>query len=1300
MPDFDCDREEWLECERRRLEYFVDREEHIQHTLDLLGVAEFDAAAPAVPSCLVFHGAGGSGKTTLLEHLRTRICLQRHDLPEDQRRGAPTIPHGWVDFSGGRFSSIRGLCEEIALQLCGDPWHLELPRLEMALARHERLRSRAPGREARADVEQPLTLLLRGGRWLARLAEERELAGRLDLPEDLWRMDPEALERYMPIALALDLNDQAADPQFRRRFHCVRPLLFFDTFEEAPGGDPGDCRAGARQQVAAPLREAVRQLCRHLRGPLAVLGSREPPPWSDDPPCLDRPVEELSRHYCLEYLKARSRVLEADGFPSLPEALADAIYDLTGGHALFVAVCADICCEAVRGGGTSDAAHFGPSRAGDTDEEKLRHLLERLLRQVPADQRGLIRVAALPLHFDRELLRAALDPPLRSEVWGRFQWLTRFSFVEPVTDAPGLYSLRAAVRAVIVPWEREDNPEGFHEVHRRVREHLEQRLGLAAELEGSRTPGHLAPATPTDASAAPALEPALERALCAAWAYSSVLVDPGEGQAAVDRLVEHRLDACRVADAETPIRGWRQALLAAGLQPDWRLALCEGRLVHFEGRRREARAIFAHALELATAAGDRMGETQCTYFLSWVSWELGETQRTIELAHTALALARELGDRRYEARALHQLASVHLDIGEAVVALGLYEQALAIEREIGDRVDESNTLNQMGRIRASDGHPALALDLYQASLEIDEEMGNRFGVGVTLQSIGAVHEDRKDYARALELFEESLAISREVGDRPGEAASLAAVARVHAARGNRAQAAELQQQALQIYRQVGDPVGQAGCLYQLGRLHRDARRYDLARGFFEQALAIDRNTGNRSGEAGTLSALAALCGLEGEHERAIELYEQALSIYRELQNRLSEAMMLRSIGDTYSALGRPDEAMALYEQSLDIVREAGDPEAEGVTLVTIGKLWADQGQPDRAEAAYSQALELSRDAGLRSNEALVLYHLGLLRAAQGDAGAALRLYQQGIEIRRDLGDYAWEASLLSAMADVHAGQYDYERAVQLYHQVLDLRRRTGDLDGEARALHSLALIYYNSEQYAPALEPCRRSVELWRDLDQPDRQASALYVLGSVYEAVGRPDEAVAAFREALELRRRVGDREGQASALRSLATLESRRSNRTAALDLYSQAVQALDGLGDRPILADVLHDMGYLAFEQEDRDRALDLFEESARVAGATGYLVRRATALNWVALVRALRSEWPEALEAIEDCAQIASEIASHGVVTEHAAALKAVRNLARREEREDMVTKLTELADEILSRLPPALSNAFWAEWTGK
>lgn len=195
---------------------------------------------------------------------------------------------------------------------------------------------------------------------------------------------------------------------------------------------------------------------------------------------------------------------------------------------------------------------------------------------------------------------------------------------------------------------------------------------------------------------------------------------------------------------------------------------------------------------------------------------LANITRDFERAHSlfaeALALFRALGDRAGEAETLHQDAYAAVRQGVYEPARPRYEEALSIYREIGNGVGIADELHHLGLVAQQQRDYVTACRLYEESLAVRRPLGDLRGLAYTLHNLSKIAMRDGDLKRADELLEESLSIRRRLGDRLGIAESADNLATVAWRQGDEMRSRPLQVECLSLFRQLGDSVAIACAL--------------------------------------------------------------------------------------------------------------------------------------------------------------------------------------------------------------------------------------------------------------------------------------------------------------------------------------------------------------------------------------------------------------------------------------------------------------------------------------------------------
>ncbi|MFF4416678.1 tetratricopeptide repeat protein [Streptosporangium sp. NPDC001559] len=187
------------------------------------------------------------------------------------------------------------------------------------------------------------------------------------------------------------------------------------------------------------------------------------------------------------------------------------------------------------------------------------------------------------------------------------------------------------------------------------------------------------------------------------------------------------------------------------------LSAVNGRLDRFD----DAHTHMREALELSLAAGDRAGEAENRFVLSYVYWLQGDGEHALDQAERSLSLFAELDVPLWEGKASLAVGWYHSELGAYQEALPFQLRALELQRRAGDRANEVVTLDTLGLLYQRLGDPEAAIPHYQAGLrlvgatESPELRAQLLGhLGDASEAVGDLQTAREHWLEAYRIFSE------------------------------------------------------------------------------------------------------------------------------------------------------------------------------------------------------------------------------------------------------------------------------------------------------------------------------------------------------------------------------------------------------------------------------------------------------------------------------------------------------------------------------------------------------------------
>ncbi|WP_182874973.1 ATP-binding protein [Microbispora sp. H10670] len=189
------------------------------------------------------------------------------------------------------------------------------------------------------------------------------------------------------------------------------------------------------------------------------------------------------------------------------------------------------------------------------------------------------------------------------------------------------------------------------------------------------------------------------------------------------------------------------------------LSAVHGRLDRFE----EAHAHMREALRLSLAAGDRAGEAENRFVLSYVYWLQGDGEHALDQAGRSLSLFTEIDDPYWAGKAALAVGWYLSELGSLQEALPYHLQALELQRRAGDRPNELVALDTLGLLHQRLGDPMSAIPHFRRGLLLAGPTDHPALRAQLLGHLGDASEAVGDPETAHEHWREAYEIFRDLG---------------------------------------------------------------------------------------------------------------------------------------------------------------------------------------------------------------------------------------------------------------------------------------------------------------------------------------------------------------------------------------------------------------------------------------------------------------------------------------------------------------------------------------------------------
>lgn len=761
-------------------EVFVDRVRYLTAFEEALrGLREHpaSAAASAPPrhNALVFYGLGGIGKSTLSRQLERRLrdgeladgaehrLTGRIDLDDSSLADLETLVIAVRGTLGEAMSSCPAF--DLAFAVYWQRCHPGVP-MQAAIAQNSSLGRLGESLSLSQQVDSTLDALLGPiplagvarraagllvGRIRERLRKDRLLADCPGFSQLLDVESPADMLPFLPALLSWDLAEH-------RRKRDLDVVLFLDTFERVDG----------RRRESGGLEDQLARLVYLMPNVLFLITGRNRLTWGDGhhpaihysgsnywpglaaapgpfPPMQHR-LTGLEETYADTYLRLR---LTREGEPAIPHQLRRRIVDASGGVPLYLELSAEYFDQLSAEGRVPLAEQFGGTFA---------EMVIRVMRDLSAAERALLRAASLTERFDAGLLRAAV-PGAADAVVHRFleRPLVQSDPTRWLPCALDEY-VRNAVRLHDADTDDAWSDEEWRSAADRTLEHLRERM-----RDGVRNPTSTDRTQLGEGFATAGLLTA-EAGRVPDWLYDlaygvdvcglgPVLVatqnwPQSEGSSPTEALALtcQGMAARSAGDRTAALALTEAALTRPGVAPYQRLFISHRLAKAFEecGRYAEAETLTA---EVAAEPGPMRENAEKD--LAWIQWLRGDGRR---LQTWALPQCDSpLGLRRAQSRDL---------LGQFSFLQGDFAAAETYLRKVADDpeleaagMSRDTSYRHLGMVLAL-ARPLDAEAVLDRAYEINREVGTPVGVAQTLVWRAAARTGREPAAEVLRLLSE------------------------------------------------------------------------------------------------------------------------------------------------------------------------------------------------------------------------------------------------------------------------------------------------------------------------------------------------------------------------------------------------------------------------------------------------------------------------------------------------------------------------------------------------------------------
>ncbi|WP_247730846.1 ATP-binding protein [Halovivax limisalsi] len=703
------------------------------------------------------------------------------------------------------------------------------------------------------------------------------------------------------------------------------------------------------------------------------------------------------------------------GRRGVPEACLDAIYEHTGGVALFVEETVD---DLLDRGVIDPQRGTYPESLADVPlptvvESTIRDRLDRL----DGGTRRVLEAAAVAgTTVSLSTLRAVLesDPAqlhdqaqllVDGRVWERLDEGT-YRFASHV--------LRSTVLETL-------DPDRRASLERRVADHI---------VDGSEPP-HAELARRYDRAGEP------ERALDHAMAAGEAALDVYAHEDAVDAY-QHALGLARDLnrDAEA-IEALESLALVYRLGGEYESAHTHLEYVrsHADDPDRVRRTYASQAImdtdvgemERAIEFADRglaldgprsTAYVQLLDVLASVQFQRGDLREAIATARYQYELAERLDDTLSMGRASFHIGRSQRQLGRAERAVESLEAARALLEPLDEPVHLGDCLNELGISYITTDRFDAGVAAMERCEDLAAETGEVRLAIRALNNLGVHALSRGDWEHARERFDRLHELAARVGNDRMRIIALSNEGVIDLETTDVEQARETFETALELSRSIGHDHQSTFARINLAQTEVLADRLDRADRYATEALERARADEYVRTEADAMRMQGAIARERGDFERAVDRQREALERARESENSMEISKAARDLAESLVAVGEAETALELCDEAAEHV-----PDGFRIDRLTLEATRAralsaagDSEGPETLRSVLEEAIEID----LAQVELQLRRDLAWLALESGDRSAAIDHLERGsalAERMRTARHREWFDAALRAVED-------------------------------------------------------------------------------------------------------------------------------------------------------------------------------------------------------------------------------------------------------------------------------------------
>ena len=526
--------------------------------------------------------------------------------------------------------------------------------------------------------------------------------------------------------------------------------------------------------------------------------------------------------------------------------------------------------------------------------------------------------------------------------------------------------------------------------------------------------------------------------------------------------------------------------------------------LHKTYRYREAISFYNEFLILLNLLSCQLPLLKCSIYmrLALANFCSGDLKQAIEMGKRALEVSESAGDKGYQGNACRMLSFLYFEQGESDKTIEYQDKLLDISRATGNNAKiEVLYYMTLGIIYSRNkGFYSKSTEYFEKGLEMSKAFGFREEERAVYCYLAGVHMALGQFEKSIDCNNTALEISKTIGNRgQSDGTAYAQLGMAYNILGQNEQSAHFYEKAIRVFKRTGWAEGQGECHCRLGALYHDLAQYNESITCLQEALQIFKTCGSQLGELACYINLGMVFQPLCKYQKSIEALEKALALSKSCESKRFEATCYSNLGCVFSCTGQYEKSIEFLEEGLRISKEIGDRNGEGASLNNLGNAYFAVGEWEKSIEYGGKGLICCRSFGNKLGEAEALNHLGSTYSAMGEYKSSLENFWKALEISHATGNKYNEARSYCGIGTVLCSLEKYKESEENLEKSIEILHAIGAQRAEAFSCANLGVTYHCQGLLEKSVECQEKALAIFRENGNKGDVSGPLVNLGLIH---------------------------------------------------------------------------------------------------------------------------------------------------------------------------------------------------------